>query len=648
MYNVQPTYNEFWQTMSHQVLARKWRPARFTELVGQEHVLQALVNALDRDRLHHAYLFTGTRGVGKTTIARIFARCLNCDTGVTSEPCGTCSACEEINAGSFVDLIEVDAASRTKVEDTRELLENVQYAPTRGRFKVYLIDEVHMLSTHSFNALLKTLEEPPPHVKFLLATTDPQKLPPTILSRCLQFNLKNMSAERIVEHLKHVLSEESVAFEEPALWLLADAAQGSMRDALSLTDQAIAFGAGNLAEEGVRTMLGTIDRQAVQRVLAAVVGGDAKSLLSEIDQLAGMGTDFQALLEDLQGLLHSIALAQVLPEGENNRGDTGQVTSFASQLAPEDVQIYYQIALNGRRDFPYTPDPRRGFEMIALRMLAFRPAQAAQIAPVADGEAEAKKPEGPGLAPQPAAPAGEAVSVAAETKPGPQTPGTGSMGKPTDASAPVEDEQPPFPEPDEMLMSATATESPATQPPSRVQTAKEPDPKETALKETAKVPAQEAPVREKAKPVTAVGIDPKIEPVPDSLEVGQLTGELWCRLLPQLAIKGVARNIAAHSSLVSAGANGLSVVLAEEQVTLFNDDQKAKIERALGEFFGSEVSLDIKPGTLTSETPAEYASRKKAERVETAVQNLKADHNVQMLVNEFGGELVTATVRPID
>ncbi|HEY3698727.1 MAG TPA: DNA polymerase III subunit gamma/tau, partial [Spongiibacteraceae bacterium] len=249
--------------MSYQVLARKWRPKVFREMVGQEHVLKALINALDHDRLHHAYLFTGTRGVGKTTIARILAKCLNCEAGISSEPCGVCSACNEIAENRFIDLIEVDAASRTKVEDTRELLENVQYAPTRGRFKVYLIDEVHMLSTHSFNALLKTLEEPPPHVKFLLATTDPQKLPATILSRCLQFNLKNMTPERIVQHLTHVLGQEMVGFEEPALWLLGRSADGSMRDALSLTDQAIAFGSGNIVEVDVRAMLGSIDQNAV-------------------------------------------------------------------------------------------------------------------------------------------------------------------------------------------------------------------------------------------------------------------------------------------------------------------------------------------------------------------------------------------------
>ncbi len=360
--------------MSYQVLARKWRPRTFRELVGQQHVLQALVNALDHNRLHHAYLFTGTRGVGKTTIARILAKCLNCETGVSSEPCGQCPSCVEINEGRFVDLIEVDAASRTKVEDTRELLENVQYAPTRGRYKVYLIDEVHMLSSHSFNALLKTLEEPPPHVKFLLATTDPQKLPVTILSRCLQFHLKNMDPERIVGHLKHVLEQEMVPFEEAALWQLGRAADGSMRDAMSLTDQAIAFGAGKVADTDVRAMLGTIDQNLVYQVLDALVSADASTVLTAVDQLAQHAPDYGGALAELLSALHRIAIAQALPEAvDNSRGDREKLLQLAQQLAAEDVQLFYQTALLGRRDLPMSPEPRAGFEMVLLRMLAFRP-----------------------------------------------------------------------------------------------------------------------------------------------------------------------------------------------------------------------------------------------------------------------------------
>jgi len=366
--------------MSYQVLARKWRPRDFTELVGQDHVQRALVNALDNDRLHHAYLFTGTRGVGKTTIARILAKSLNCETGVSSQPCGKCSACEEINEGRFVDLIEVDAASRTKVEDTRELLENVQYAPTRGRYKVYLIDEVHMLSQHSFNALLKTLEEPPPHVKFLLATTDPQRLPVTILSRCLQFNLKSLTLAQITGQIETILKHEKIATDDSAVRQLAFAACGSMRDALSLLDQAIAFGNGALVEDEVRAMLGTIDRDVIYRVLEALSQGDAARLMDEIAQADTFAPDYAALLADVISVLQRIAIAQTLPDVvDDTYGDRAAVIALAAGMSAEDVQLYYQIALLGRRDLPLSPEPRGGFEMVMLRMLAFRPGIASAL-----------------------------------------------------------------------------------------------------------------------------------------------------------------------------------------------------------------------------------------------------------------------------
>ena len=365
--------------MTYQVLARKWRPRSFAALVGQEHVRRVLVNALDNDRLHHAFLFTGTRGVGKTTLARILAKALNCEAGVSSTPCGECASCREIDEGRFVDLIEVDAASRTKVEDTRELLENVQYAPTRGRYKVYLIDEVHMLSTHSFNALLKTLEEPPPHVKFLLATTDPQRLPVTILSRCLQFNLKRLSTTLIVAHLAYILEQEGIPVEAPALPPLARAADGSMRDALSLLDQAIAFGGGRVRVEDVRAMLGTIEQDHVYALLEALAEGSAPALLARVERLAEQAADFEGVLEDLMSLLHRVALAQALPDAvDDSLDDRERVLALAARLPPEDVQLYYQIGLIGRRDLPLAPDPRSGFEMIVLRMLAFRPAEHAQ------------------------------------------------------------------------------------------------------------------------------------------------------------------------------------------------------------------------------------------------------------------------------
>ncbi|NOX75738.1 MAG: DNA polymerase III subunit gamma/tau [Gammaproteobacteria bacterium] len=395
--------------MSYQVLARKWRPRTFSELVGQEHVLKALVNALDNDRLHHAFLFTGTRGVGKTTIARILAKSLNCEKGVSSTPCGECSACTEINEGRFVDLIEVDAASRTKVDETRELLENVQYAPSRGRYKVYLIDEVHMFSNHSFNALLKTLEEPPPHVKFLLATTDPQKLPVTILSRCLQFNLKRLPVEQIRGHLQQVLGDENIDQENAALALISRAADGSMRDALSLLDQAISYGSGAVKETDVRAMLGSIEQDHVIDLLKLLATNDAPGLLARINELAQHSPDFAGVLAELISTLHRIALAQAAPDAiDDGLGDREAIVALAQQLSPEDVQLYYQIGLIGRRDLPLAPEPRGGFEMVLLRMLAFQPADA-DTPPVAPTQKRTR--------PVSAPPAGTAATHVAEPAP---------------------------------------------------------------------------------------------------------------------------------------------------------------------------------------------------------------------------------------
>ncbi|MFO1351022.1 MAG: DNA polymerase III subunit gamma/tau [Gammaproteobacteria bacterium] len=402
--------------MSYQVLARKWRPHRFSELVGQEHVVRPLVNALNQDRLHHAFLFTGTRGVGKTTIARILAKSLNCERGVSAEPCGVCSACQDVDAGRFVDLIEVDAASRTKVEDTRELLENVQYAPSRGRYKVYLIDEVHMLSNHSFNALLKTLEEPPPHIKFLLATTDPQRLPITVLSRCLQFSLKRLPARLIADHLAVILRQEGISYEAAALGLIARAGEGSMRDALSLLDQAIAFGGGSVGLAAVSAMLGTIDQRRVIGILDALAQHDARAVLQAVEELDRDAPDYLGVLAELLSWLQRIALAQVLPEAiADDSADPEAVRRLAAALSAEEVQLFYQIALIGRRDLPLAPEPRAGFEMVLLRMLCFLPAMHESGVSVADAPP-------PGGLPRPArevAPAPVAMAGTAESKPGP-------------------------------------------------------------------------------------------------------------------------------------------------------------------------------------------------------------------------------------
>lgn len=359
--------------MSYQVLARKWRPSNFTQVVGQEHVVQSLMNALEHNRLHHAYLFTGTRGVGKTTLARILAKAVNCENLQQYNPCGRCRVCTELDEGRFLDLIEVDAASRTKVEDTRDLLDNAQYAPNYARYKVYLIDEVHMLSSHSFNALLKTLEEPPPHVKFLLATTDPQKIPVTVLSRCLQFNLKRLLPKQIFDHMQTILDHEKIDADPQALHMLARAADGSMRDGLSLLDQAIVYGAGKVSTDEVNRMLGTVAQRPVEALLISLAENNAEALLGQIDEIADVYSDFGAVLQQILYILHRVALAQQIPHAIAHEFDQEMILSLAGIFSQEDVQLYYQIALLGQKDLELSPDSRMGFEMVMLRMLAFKP-----------------------------------------------------------------------------------------------------------------------------------------------------------------------------------------------------------------------------------------------------------------------------------
>lgn len=407
--------------MSYQVLARKWRPQNFGQLVGQEHVKTALTHALTQNRLHHAYLFTGTRGVGKTTIARIFAKSLNCEQGVTATPCGICSACTEIDKGFFVDLMEIDAASRTKVEDTRDLLDNVQYAPTRGRYKVYLIDEVHMLSKHSFNALLKTLEEPPPHVKFLLATTDPQKLPITVLSRCLQFSLKALSQSQIKQHLSYILGQEGIAAEDEALALLARAAKGSLRDSLSLTDQAIAQTNGDIRLGAVREMLGFLEQSWAEILLQDVLNRDLAAMQAHLQQLVSSHSHFQAVLDDMLSLLHLAALSQYqLSASELALTESAFVRAVAKTHAPESIQLYYQLLLSGKRDLPYAPEPRIGLEMALLRAIAFVPAKAGAMPEVSAGRAAALSAAMSAAQPAPAPEQVPVVALAAPETPAPQ------------------------------------------------------------------------------------------------------------------------------------------------------------------------------------------------------------------------------------
>ena len=644
--------------MAYEVLARKWRPGNFATMVGQEHVLRALSHALDGGRLHHAYLFTGTRGVGKTTVARILARCLNCEEGVSATPCGACGSCREISEGRFVDLIEVDAASRTKVEDTRELLDNVQYAPTRGRFKVYLIDEVHMLSTSSFNALLKTLEEPPPHVKFLLATTDPKKLPVTVLSRCLQFHLKNLTAERIVGHLEHVLGEEGVSFEAPALWALARAADGSMRDALSLTDQAIAHGGGALRAGEVATMLGTIDQGALHRILDALAASDGPGLLACAQDLAAHAADFSTVLGDLLRVLHDLAVAQVVPEAlAGAEADQAQeaVRALAARIPPEDVQLYYQIALTGVRELPYAPDARIAFEMTLLRMLAFQPEE---------GEGESGPPGGgtarvtPAAAPQ--APSGTAAlrGMLADAVP---------SVTPPRAAVPAAPAAPEFVEPEPAVPELVATEPAAPEP--AWDRASESAPLEAAPAESA--PARQAlsealaaldepapvaaPPARTTEPLREAYPEPAPEPeAPAIMEESAPFGPFPDPLLPQqwgqalrtLDLAGVTLEVAQHCVPLGDEGDRIRFALAPEAEPLFAPIHEARLAEALSARRGRTVRVQLEIASAEAETPAQRAARGRAEAQAAAEAAIENDQEVQALQAQFGARIIPGSLRP--
>ncbi len=657
-------------------------------MVGQTHVLKALINALDNQRLHHAYLFTGTRGVGKTTIARILAKCLNCETGVSSTPCGECSVCREIDEGRFVDLIEVDAASRTKVEDTRELLDNVQYSPTRGRYKVYLIDEVHMLSSHSFNALLKTLEEPPPHVKFLLATTDPQKLPVTILSRCLQFSLKNMPPERVVEHLTHVLGAENVPFEDDALWLLGRAADGSMRDAMSLTDQAIAFGEGKVLAADVRAMLGTLDHGQVYGVLQALLEGDARALLEAVRHLAEQGPDWGGVLAEILNVLHRVAIAQALPEAiDNGQGDRERVLGLAQALPAEDVQFYYQMGLIGRRDLPLAPDPRSGFEMVLLRMLAFRPADAdgAPRTPLKDlGISKAttdpaNSPVAGAASPAPVAAVAAAPVVAAPVE-APAAPPAAPSAPPAAIEARVAEavvEEPaaaaevvdlPWEEPAPSLAAEPEPEPVAVEAPSAppavaveavVETVLE------ALPAALPVAPDEQDEQDDEPPPaddyyevdmdTLAYLDaapePDVvvveEPLPAAKPATGLAAE-WLELFPRLGLGGLTASIAANCTLVAADGDHWHLHLDPGQSALFNATQQRRLNDALNQHLGRTLKLEVTLQKPEQETPAQAAARRRAERQRAAEASIDADPLVRQLREQFAAVVRDGTIEPLE
>ena len=643
--------------MSYQVLARKWRPRSFQELVGQSHVLQALVNALDQDRLHHAYLFTGTRGVGKTTIARIFAKCLNCEQGVSSTPCGQCPACKEIDEGRFVDLIEVDAASRTKVEDTRELLDNVQYAPTRGRYKVYLIDEVHMLSSHSFNALLKTLEEPPPHVKFLLATTDPQKLPVTILSRCLQFSLKNMTAQRIVGHLEHILGQEQIAFELPALWQLARCADGSMRDALSLTDQAIAFGNGRISETEVGAMLGTIDQGQVLKMVTALASGNAAQILRAVSALAEFSPDYLAVLDDMLCLLHRIAIAQAVPDAvDNSQGDREQVVALAAAMTAEDVQLYYQIGLVGKKDLPLAPEPRGGFEMALLRMLAFRPDGAPASSQPLDISGSDDDAGG-----QNVAPAAQTMSDGADTRPTlpDQTadvpPVVDAFEPPVIAAAPVINDQVTAGTGEQdTSYSDTATDD-RTDGNNAPDMAEVPPSNYDQLHDSEPVfdPAPPAFIDQYDNTSTAVVAELTVRSTltmparAERFAFEQMDPKSWIQIYRQLPLGGVTGTIGSHCEFVEREQQCLRLRLDEQRSTLFNDTHRLRLEKVLSDYFEQTVKLSIDTGPVVHETPARWRERKIAQRLDQARASINADARVQTLVKTFSAVVLEDSIAPV-
>ncbi|WP_089727195.1 DNA polymerase III subunit gamma/tau [Candidatus Thiosymbion oneisti] len=595
--------------MSYQVLARKWRPRSFADMVGQEHVVRALSNALDRDQLHHAYLFTGTRGVGKTTLARILSKALNCEQGVSARPCGQCSTCREIDEGRFVDLLEVDAASRTKVDQTRELLDNVPFAPVKGRFKVYLIDEVHMFSAHSFNALLKTLEEPPTHVKFLLATTDPQKVPATVLSRCLQFNLKRLVPEQITDQFARILAAEGIEFEPRALTLLAQAADGSMRDGLSLLDQAIAFGGGRVTGDEVRTMLGTVGRELCLNLLQALAKLDRPGLLDEVARIAELTPDFADVLQELIGLLHRVALYQEVPATlREDDPERERIADLAGQLAPEDIQLFYQIALLGQRDLSLVPDPRTGIEMVLLRMLAFRP----------DAGDETRTEQRPKRQPtrSPAPPRdvpGESVTPRGERSAGPgaarQSIGAGGAARET--QAPVAPPPPAASGEDYRTVERAGDTAP-------------PRVTEAGAETTLSKPYLQEPTS------------------PDSLH----SSEDWHRLVADLGLGGVASQLAHNCGLAGWDGHRLALTLAPECQNLRAPSAEERLQDALAGVLGKGLKVEIRISRPEHETPAQRQAHRHTQRRLRAEALMEEDPVARFLQDEFDARWVPGSIEP--
>jgi DNA polymerase III subunit gamma/tau len=613
--------------MSYQVLARKWRPSNFSQVAGQAHVLKSLTNALDNERLHHAYLFTGTRGVGKTTLARILAKCLNCEEGIRSVPCEKCDSCKEINEGRFIDLIEIDAASRTKVEEMRELLENVQYLPSRGRFKVYLIDEVHMLSNHSFNALLKTLEEPPSHVKFLFATTDPQKLPITVLSRCLQFNLKNLSPQLIAEYLGSVLEKEKIEFEEEALWQISSAASGSMRDALTLVDQAISYCEGKVAAGGVIEMLGVPPQKQVYALLKGMASRSVSTILELIRDISEQTPDYSHTLDSLLSTLHRVAIAQIEPKAaDNSYGDMQQILELASLISAEDVQLYYQMGIKGREDLRLSAEVRTAFEMLLIRMLVFSPSyvEPTDLEPFSLG---AKENTDPSTANESNNAAGSATEV--EKK----------KSELTDESVLPQPLQEPERFSEELI--EVSVEAPADlqieqssgSGQNYVETANE---EAIDAHQGHREDSKEGGESDEPASVASIG----------KITLDSLSPQSWLRLYPRLEITGIAANVLANSDFQRAGSSSIHFILDHSQSAVFSEELLPKISQALSSYFAVEVAVQIEIGDAKNETPAMLSQRLKQEKHVAMVNDFESDENVQGLLKHFSGTLAKETIAP--